>query len=77
MEIGYIFKPIPLVYLYIILTKTFPIWTFIVGGLSVVVYMALVTFFCVKQKCYAQLIQNYAVLIGWSIVYVIQFYYIG
>jgi hypothetical protein len=75
-KLGISLIPIPLIYLYIILTKSMPMWTFIVGILSVVVYMVLVTYFCIKQKCYAQLIQNYATLIGWCIVFVIQFYYI-
>lgn len=48
----------------------------IVGILSVGIYMGLVTYYCIKQKCYTQLVQNYVVLIGWAIVYIVQHYYL-
>ena len=43
---------------------------------STVVYMALVTYFCIRQKCYRQLALGWFILISWVIVFVIQFCYI-
>lgn len=76
-KLGISLLPIPILCIYIIATRTFPAWILIVGLISTAVYMALVTYYCIKQKCYAQLAQNYLALISWTIIFVIQFKYIG
>ena len=68
--------PIPLVYVYMIITRTTPQWTFFVGIASAVLYMSLLTYYCIKQKCYGQLISNCIVLIGWIIAFYMQFFHL-
>lgn len=77
-KLGISLIPIPLLIIYVIAFRPYPIpiWIWIVGAISVIVYMGLVTYFCIKQKCYAQLTQNYLVLFVWAIIFLIQFYYL-
>ncbi len=37
----------------------FPIWAIIIGGVSIVSYLGVITFFCIKQKCYMQLARTF------------------
>lgn len=75
-KLGISLIPIPILFAYVMVIKDFPVWVFVAGIISTVVYMALVTYYCVKQKCYAQLLQNYLVLIVWAIIFTVQFYYV-
>lgn len=53
--------------------RALPTWLWVIGAVSVAVYMILVTYYCVKQKCYRQLGQNYLILIVWIIIALLQF----
>lgn len=75
-KLGIALIPIPIMLIYIIATHSRPLWTIIVMIASTVVYMALVTYFCIRQKCYRQLALGWFILISWVIVFVIQFCYI-
>lgn len=68
--------PVPLLCVYVIVTRSLPVWSIALGIASVVVYMALITYFCIKQKCYTQLAANYIVLIVWILTFYFQFQYI-
>lgn len=44
--------PIPLLLIYVIITRSAPIWVYVVGIASFALYIILMTIFCIKQKCY-------------------------
>lgn len=54
--------------------KSIPVWTIVVSVISVVSYMAALTYYCIRQKCYRQLAVNYIVLFVWALVLIIQFW---
>ncbi len=68
--------PLPILGIAVIIMRAIPTWFLIVGGLSVVTYMALTTYFCIKQKCYFQLFREYLVLVTWIIIFVLQFIFL-
>lgn len=37
----------------------YPLWAIIIGGVSIVSYLVVMTYFCIKQKCYMQLARTY------------------
>ncbi len=53
--------PIYVMIAYVIITRSNPVWVYVVGGTSIICYFALLGFFCIKQKCYQQLWVNLAV----------------
>lgn len=65
--------PLAIVLIYVIVSRNIPTWAYIVGIGSIVLYFGLLTYFCIKQKCYAQLARSYAIIIVGIIVFVIQF----
>ena len=66
---------IPAVFAFcIIVANSFaPVWAIITICLSLASYLAVLTFYCIRQKCYEQLIVNYVVIVFWAIIYLIQF----
>ena len=48
----FILRPIP----------AYPWWAIIVGGGSILTYLGVMTYFCIKQKCYMQLARTYIVI---------------
>ncbi len=49
----FVLKPIP----------AYPMWAIIIGGLSILSYLGVMTYFCFKQKCYMQLARTYLTII--------------
>ncbi len=41
----------------------YPSWAIIIGGLSILSYLGVMTFACLKQKCYMQLARTYLTII--------------
>lgn len=37
----------------------FPLWAVVIGGISIVSYLGVMTYACIKQKCYMQLAMTY------------------
>lgn len=69
--------PIPLAYIYIFATRTDPIWTKVVIAASFFLYLALMTYYCIRQKCYKQLVYTCVIYLVFGITYYIQFGVIG
>lgn len=65
--------PLAIVLIYVIVSRHIPTWTYIVGIGSIVLYLGLLTYFCIKQKCYAQLARSYTIIIVGIIIFIIQF----
>ena len=38
---------------------SYPLWAIIIGGGSILSYLGVMTYFCIKQKCYVQLARTY------------------
>lgn len=72
-KLGWALIPVPIICVVAIIMRALPTWLWITGVVSVAVYMILVTYFCIKQKCYKQLWQNYLILILWIITALLQF----
>lgn len=62
--------PVPVLLVYVVVTRSFPSWIWIVFALSTALYMGLLTYYCIKQKCYTQLIRNYIALILWVVTFI-------
>lgn len=41
----------------------YPLWAIIIGGCSVGSYLGVMTYFCIKQKCYEQLARTFITII--------------
>lgn len=72
-KLGLALIPVPIVCVVAVIMRALPTWLWVIGAVSVAVYMILVTYYCVKQKCYRQLGQNYLILIVWIIIALLQF----
>ncbi len=44
-------------------TPAYPLWAIIIGGLSILSYLGVMTLACLKQKCYMQLASTYLTII--------------
>ena len=60
----------------VIVHNTASTWVIIAALASFISYLATLTYFCLRQKCYGQLIVNYIVVAIWIIIYIIQFHLI-
>ena len=38
---------------------SYPLWAIIIGAVSILSYLGVMTYFCIKQKCYVQLARTY------------------
>ena len=38
---------------------SYPLWAIIIGAASILSYLGVMTYFCIKQKCYVQLARTY------------------
>ena len=55
---------IVLILLFILRPKlTFPLWSIVIGGLSLGSYLAVMTYACIKQKCYMQLARTWLTIL--------------
>lgn len=61
--------PVFVAYAVIFITKTIPTWTIVMGIASVAVFAIAATYFCVRQKCYTQLIRVYIVILMWGFTF--------
>lgn len=75
-KIGLILTPIPILCVLVIILRSLPTWILIAGAISLLTYMALMTYFCIKQKCFTQLCILYIIVIVWIATFIIQFNYI-
>lgn len=75
-KLNYILLPIFLVITYTIFTQSFPLWATIVCIVSLITYMGLFAYFCIKQKCYTQLVIGSIIIIVWVVTYLFQFHYL-
>lgn len=75
-QLGILLLPVVFVCIMVIVQRTFAPWAKITMLASFVLYLAALTYFCLRQKCYGQLITNYVVVIMWAIIFIIQFYLI-
>ncbi len=41
---------------------SYPLWAIIIGAGSIISYLGIMTYFCIKQKCYVQLARTYATI---------------
>ncbi len=44
-------------------TPAYPLWAIIIGGLSILSYLGVMTIACIKQKCYMQLARTYLTIL--------------
>ncbi len=65
--------PLIVVMVIVIVMRTVPVWAIAVGVISLLTYLSLLAYFCIKQKCYNQLLTNIIVIILWIIFYLVQF----
>lgn len=73
-QVSYALIPIYILCAYVIISHSIQTWVYIVGAISFITYFALVTFFCIKQKCYQQLILNYAFGALFALIFYLQFH---
>ena len=55
-QLGISLIPAGLLIIYVFISHSFPLWVLIGMIASIVLYLGLMTYFCLKQKCYWQLI---------------------
>ncbi len=44
-------------------SPAYPLWAIIIGGLSILSYVIVMTLACIKQKCYMQLASTYLTIL--------------
>lgn len=42
---------------------SYPLWAIIIGACSIFSYLGIMTYFCIKQKCYIQLARTYITML--------------
>ena len=65
--------PAVLAFCFILANVATPLWAIVTICVSIVSYLSVLTYYCIRQKCYGQLVANYVVLALWCVIYFIQF----
>ncbi|MDE7426719.1 MAG: hypothetical protein K2M79_02840 [Muribaculaceae bacterium] len=61
-KLSWFLLPLFLVILYDLITRTIPLWSIIIGSISLVLFLIIFTGNAVRQRCYAQMFRIYAIL---------------
>ena len=61
--------PIIVVVVIAMVIKTIPTWAMLVSVISLITYLSLLVYFCLKQRCYAQLMINIIVIIFFGFLF--------
>ena len=69
-KIGLLLLPAIFAFIMVLVQHTFATWAEITIFTSFILYLAVLTYFCVRQKCYGQLIINYAIFLTWIVTYI-------
>ena len=64
--------PIIVMVVIALIMKSVPTWAIVVSVISLVTYLALLAYFCIRQKCYGQLITNIVIIVLWIVVCLVQ-----
>lgn len=72
-KLSWLLAPIFLVLAFMVLIRRIPVWVVVVGIMSVAAYLSVLTYYCIKQKCYGQLALNWIILFMWILIFVVQF----
>lgn len=67
--------PVVAMMLVVAFSRTLPIWAIVVAAVFFVSYLGALTYYCIKQKCYKQLISNIVILV-WNIIFIILLFYV-
>lgn len=72
-KVGLLLIPAFLMLVAIPILKSIPVWVIVVSALSFASYLGVLTYYCVRQKCYRQLAVNCIVIVLWVVIFVVQF----
>ena len=72
-KVGLLLIPAFLMLVAIPILKSIPVWVIVVSVLSFASYLWVLTYYCVRQKCYRQLTVNCTVIVLWVVIFVVQF----
>lgn len=72
-KVGLLLIPAFLMLVAIPILKSIPVWVIVVSVLSFASYLGVLTYYCVRQKCYRQLTVNCTVIVLWVVIFVVQF----
>lgn len=61
-KLSWFLLPLIFVILYHRITRTLPLWSIIIGSISLVVFLVIFTRKAIQQKCYGQMLRIYAIL---------------
>ncbi len=77
IKISIVLIPIPLLMIYTVVVKAFPVWALVVAIVSLVSYLSIASYYCIKQKCYGQLILNGVMTIWLIAMFILRRYYMN
>lgn len=69
IKLSLILTPLVFVWFYDLFTMKIVPWSIVVGLISIVAFLVPFTYYCVKQKCYAQMIGAYMAIIMFVIFF--------
>lgn len=72
-KVGLLLIPAFLMLVAIPILKSIPVWVIVTSALSFASYLGVLTYYCVRQKCYRQLTVNCIVIVLWVVIFVVQF----
>lgn len=72
-QLGILLVPLVIMMIMVIIMKRMPVWAIVIGALSFASFLGAMTYYCIKQKCYRQLVANYAVVIITILTMIVQF----
>lgn len=73
-KLGLLLIPAMIALILTFFLRSFPWWNVAMFTVSIVAYFAAVTYYCVKQKCYGQLLRNYLSLVFCIIILMVIHY---
>lgn len=74
MKISLLLLPAIFAFIMVLVQHTFAPWAVITIFTSFILYLGVLTYFCIRQKCYGQLIINYVVFAMWTVAYIVTAY---
>ena len=72
-KVGLLLIPAFLMLVAIPILKSIPVWVIVISALSFASYLGVLTYYCVRQKCYRPLTVNCIVIVLWVVIFVVQF----
>lgn len=64
--------PILLIFVYLFVTKIFPNWVLPLAGIFAILTISLTIYYCIKQKCLAQIYICIYPILSWALLLVVR-----